>query len=216
MSPSTGAPSWPHALRGGPPPRDWVLTMSLDPISFTRTAVDPERLAVLGALAIQSRTQQELRDVTGLEPRRLGRAVARLQAAGLLAERDGMLCLVHSVLRGLAAGLARAAPPDPTMLVNLSAADAQGISPFFSGRELLEIPASPARRTILLRILIDGFESGRRYTEAEVRWILRRFHPDDAALRRYPVDAGLLGRDNRSATYWRAEDQVLPGPRESA
>ncbi len=53
----------------------------------------------------------------------------------------------------------------------------------------------------------DEFEPGRYYKESEVRRILRKFHPDDAALRRYLVEEGLLSRENRWRTYWRS-----PGP----
>ncbi len=63
------------------------------------------------------------------------------------------------------------------------------------------------RRRAVLRILVDEFEPGRYYSEATVRRILRKFHPDDAALRGYLVEDGFLARDNLSRTYWRS-----PGP----
>ena len=46
------------------------------------------------------------------------------------------------------------------------------------------------------------FEPGVRYREAEVNAILRSFHDDHAALRRYLVDEEFLER--RDAFYWRA------------
>ena len=78
---------------------------------------------------------------------------------------------------------------------------------YFDGDRLVEIPVGPVRRAVVLRILVDEFEPGRYYQESEVRRILRKFHPDDAALRRYLVEEGLLARENGSRTYWRS-----PGP----
>ena len=46
-----------------------------------------------------------------------------------------------------------------------------------------------------------AFEPGRRYPEPEVDAILRSFHDDYPALRRYLVDAALLARER--GEYWR-------------
>ncbi len=51
------------------------------------------------------------------------------------------------------------------------------------------------------------FEPGVRYPEREVDAILRAFHPDHAALRRYLVDEGFLSREN--GEYWRTGGTVV-------
>lgn len=55
----------------------------------------------------------------------------------------------------------------------------------------------------MLRRLVQEFEPGIRYTEAQVNMILGTFHADHATLRRYLVDEGLLDRAPASGTYWR-------------
>jgi hypothetical protein len=50
------------------------------------------------------------------------------------------------------------------------------------------------------------FEIGVRYPEREVDALLRAFHDDYAALRRYLVDEGFLARDH--AEYWRSGGSV--------
>ena len=57
----------------------------------------------------------------------------------------------------------------------------------------------------LTRLALE-FEPGMRYPEREVNQILRRFHPDYAALRRYLVDEGLLSRGE--GEYWRSGGPV--------
>lgn len=69
-----------------------------------------------------------------------------------------------------------------------------------SGR-LVAIPAQRKKRLAVLRWLVEEFQPGRRYTEAEVNRIISRRHPDFATLRRYMVDEELMQR--RRGIYWR-------------
>ena len=66
---------------------------------------------------------------------------------------------------------------------------------------LVAIPAQRKKRLAVLRWLVEEFQPGRRYTEAEVNRIISRRHPDYATLRRYMVDEELMQR--RSGIYWR-------------
>ena len=69
------------------------------------------------------------------------------------------------------------------------------------GEQLVTIPAQRKKRLAVLRYLAEQFKPGERYPESDVNWILGRFHPDFAALRRYLVDEELLSR--RDSVYWR-------------
>ena len=51
-----------------------------------------------------------------------------------------------------------------------------------------------------------SFEPGVRYPEREVDAVLRAWHDDHAALRRYLVDEALLAREN--GVYWRVGGPV--------
>lgn len=124
-------------------------------------------------------------------------------AAGLVREDGGVYTVDDAALRELAATVSRAEPPHPAVLAGLDEDEAAVAARFFKGRRLVEIPAAEGKRRAVLRILADEFEPGRYYAEEEVRRILRRFHPDHAALRRHLVEEGLLLRENRTRTYWR-------------
>jgi hypothetical protein len=67
---------------------------------------------------------------------------------------------------------------------------------------LLAIPAQHKKRMSVLRWLVEDFEPGRRYPEAEINQVIERRHRDCAALRRYLVDEELMQR--RNSIYWRA------------
>ena len=64
------------------------------------------------------------------------------------------------------------------------------------------IPSKHAKRLVVLDHLAQSFEPGARYEEAEVNLVLRRFHDDYAALRRYLVEDGFLTREG--GFYWRS------------
>lgn len=63
------------------------------------------------------------------------------------------------------------------------------------------------RRLAILRYMLEGFESGRTYTEREVNEILNRRHAfqDPAFLRRELVDRGWMRRTRDCREYWRTE-----------
>lgn len=69
-----------------------------------------------------------------------------------------------------------------------------------SGR-LTAIPVQRKKRLAVLRWLVEDFQPGRRYPEAEVNRIIKRRHPDFASLRRFLVDEELMQR--RRSVYWR-------------
>ena len=66
---------------------------------------------------------------------------------------------------------------------------------------LTAIPVQRKKRMAVLRWLVEDFQLGRLYTEAEVNRIITRRHPDFAALRRYLVDEELMQR--KRGVYWR-------------
>jgi hypothetical protein len=67
---------------------------------------------------------------------------------------------------------------------------------FLRDGRLVSIPARPAKRELLLPVILDRcFPDDRPYEEKEVNMRLALLHPDVAALRRYLVDGGLMSRE---------------------
>lgn len=67
---------------------------------------------------------------------------------------------------------------------------------------LRSIPRPGRKRRIVMEYLAVAFEPGVHYPEVQVNAILRAWHDDVAALRRYLVEEGLLSRD--AGEYWRS------------
>ena len=67
--------------------------------------------------------------------------------------------------------------------------------------EVLFIPTQQKELMVILRYMAKDFKPDVKYPESQVNQILRRYHEDTAALRRYMADNGLLKRER--GIYWR-------------
>ncbi len=77
---------------------------------------------------------------------------------------------------------------------------------FMRNGRIVTMPAKRSRRLAVLDRVAQLFEVGVRYEEGEVNLKLRSLHDDYAALRRYLVDEGFLGREH--GMYWRTGGSV--------
>jgi hypothetical protein len=167
-------------------------------------ADDDRRLAV-AALVLGAATLDDVCATTGLDAAAAGRALGRLAASGLVVHGDdGGLFLVHEAFR-------RAARAARTRPVSDEHADepperVKVLQAFVREGRLVSIPSSRTKRLVVLDWLVQTFEPGRRYSEAMVNLVLGQRHPDTAALRRYLVDEGYLGRE--AGEYWRTGGTV--------
>lgn len=71
---------------------------------------------------------------------------------------------------------------------------------------LKSIPTKIRKRLVVLDHVAQEFEPGERYDETSVNNLLRPYHPDVAALRRYLVEEGFL--DRADGVYWRSGGTV--------
>ena len=102
-------------------------------------------------------------------------------------------------------------PPtvDPPVLVDHTTGDEDRerervLRAFVKDGRLQSIPAAHCKRTVILDLLAQDFEPGRRYSEKQVNLVLGKRYADTAALRRYLVDDGFLEREGGGSHYWRS------------
>ena len=79
--------------------------------------------------------------------------------------------------------------------------DTRLLATFVKDGRIVTMPTRRAKRLVVLDHVAQSFEPGRTYPETEVNELLREFHDDVAALRRYLVDEGFL--TSESNVYWR-------------
>jgi hypothetical protein len=80
------------------------------------------------------------------------------------------------------------------------------LATFVQDGRIVTMPTKRAKRLVVLDHVAQAFEPGRTYPESEVNEVLRTFHEDVAALRRYLVDEGFMTRE--AGTYWRTGGTV--------
>jgi hypothetical protein len=186
-------------------PLDRSASTPSTPREILGLLAEEDRLKVVAALALGAATSAEITAATGLGGRQAGRALARLDAGGLV-DRDGAAYRLRvETLRQAAMADSK---PEPA-----GTGEAAGVlARFVRGHRLTSIPTARAKRLVVLDHLAGLFEPGRRYPESEVNEVLGAWYPDYAALRRYLVDEGFLRRGDatdESGTrsvklYWRA------------
>ncbi|HEX8802570.1 MAG TPA: DUF2087 domain-containing protein [Acidimicrobiales bacterium] len=170
---------------------------------------DGDRRRVLAALVLGASTVDDVRLATGLPVRAAATALHRLVDGGLV-ERvggGGHVVLGEAFRRAaIAAALPRPAP-DP-VAGDVPEDQARVLRTYLRGGRLTGIPVQRSKKRVVLDRLAQDFEPGARYTERQVNAMLRRYHDDVAALRRYLVDEGFL--DRAAGEYWRAGG-TIPG-----
>ena len=167
---------------------------------------DGERLRVVAALVLGARSTDDVAAATALPKRKVLEALSRLEAGGLV-ERDkddGSWSFDVGRLTEIAREARPATPPDD--VGDVDARTGTILRTFLRGGRLTQIPSQHAKRQVVLDHICRVFDIGVRYPEKEVNAMLRAFHPDYAALRRYLVDDGFLARENN--VYWRAGGTV--------
>jgi hypothetical protein len=154
-----------------------------------RLLAEPDRLRVLGAVALGARTPDTVVTASGLDPKAALVALRRLREQELVVAEGGALRVDYDRLRELA----RATP---------STVDSGGdtaFRPFLRGDRLVSVPAQQGRRREVLRhVAARCFTPGVDYPETAVNDRLRAWcdggEIDHVTIRRYLVDLRILSR----------------------
>jgi hypothetical protein len=176
-----------------------------DPIlEFAKAMASVERLRVIGALVRGPATQAEIAGQVHLPVREVHDHLDYLVSAGAVREEEGRYRVdeksIESLVKRQFGG--RRAEPE---LGKGESEDVRKILKAYlkSDGTLAQIPMDARKLNVILNFLVEAFAFETTYTEKEVNTILRRFHVDTAALRRYLVDMGFMAREGDGSKYWR-------------
>ncbi len=175
-------------------------------LSFVKAMASAERLRIVGLISQGPKRAVEIADALGVHPSDVTRHLEQLTASSVVHEADGLYVLDEQAIESLARGQFEGKRPiyesededDDVRKVLKNYLKADGT--------LKQIPPMGNKLLVILNFIVDVFDFDTNYTEKEVNTILRRFHLDTAALRRYLVDHGLMARDSYGTKYWRVKD----------
>jgi hypothetical protein len=174
------------------------------PEALVAVLAEPDRVRVFAAVVLGATTLSDVTERTGLAKRTAAAAVRRLSDSGLLVQDNDRLVARLDLFKESTKAYGRervAEPLDPDR------SRAAVLRAFIVDGRLVSIPAAQGKRRVILEHIATAFEPGVRYPEREVNAILRSWHADHAALRRYLVDEGFLEREK--GVYWRIGGPVL-------
>lgn len=178
---------------------------------FFKAMADANRLKIVGLLAQQSYTVEQLAAMLNLGPSTISHHLSRLADAGLVTARPDGHYYYYSLqtehLHSLAQRLLKEdSLTSLTQDVDLAAYDRKVMSSFTDAEgRISAFPSQEKKLLVLLRYAVKAFEPGRRYSEKQVNQILARYNKDTAFLRRNLVGYKLMDREGGGGDYWRLE-----------
>ncbi len=184
---------------------------------FFKALADENRLKMIGILAEQECSVEELAAMLHLKAPTVSHHLAKLKELELVEMRpEGnthVYRLNSEALRNSSKQLLT--PEKMASLVDDVEGDAwerKVLRDFFDGMQLKEIPASRKKRAVILKWFAHQFAEGVLYKESQVNETVKRHHIDAAFWRRELVGANLMQREN--GFYWRVPFKDLPADTE--
>lgn len=178
-------------------------------LEFFKALADANRLRILGLLARQPLTVEQLAEMLGLRPSTVSHHLQYLSHVGLVSARAESYYNVYRLERAALEQMARRLLAQETLPgvaadVDMDAYDRKVIDTFTTpdGR-IKAFPAQRKKFEAILRYVLRAFEPGVRYSEKQVNQLLSQFHEDTATLRRELVGYGWLKRQGGGGDYWR-------------
>lgn len=178
---------------------------------FFKAMADVNRLKILGLLAQEELTVEQLSEMLKLRPSTVSHHLSKLSEVGLVsASASSYYNITQLENVALEAIAKRLLSKDtlPTMAadINKDAYDQKVLSDYSTpDGQLNTIPAQRKKLDVILRHVGQTFTPEVIYSESEVNLILEKFHQDTATLRRELIGMGLLERSSSGRKYWLTE-----------
>ena len=181
-------------------------------LKFFKSLADANRLKILGLLAQEDLSVEQLAVMLNLRPSTVSHHLSKLSEAGLVSAKAisyyNIYQFENKTLEAMAQHLLSKENLSAIAVdVDLDAYDRKVVSDYsLPDGQLKTIPAQRKKLEAILGYISQDFESGTRYNERQVNEILEKYHPDTATLRRELFGAGILARSSGGKEYWRSEE----------
>ncbi len=188
-------------------------TPSDELLNFFKALADANRLKIVGLLAQQPYTVEQLAEMLKLSASTISHHLSMLARTGLVSAKSEQYYNVYSLngdeIQKMARRLlSRDNLPRLAHDVDRTAYDRKVLDAFVRADGTIKtFPAQEKKFQVLLRYVLGAFEPGKRYSEKQVNTLLARYSQDTASLRRGLIEYRLMARDAAAGggTYWRIE-----------
>lgn len=178
-------------------------------INFFKALADANRLKIVGVLAKEDQSVEQIAVMLKLSPSTVSHHLSRLAQAGLVSARpEGYYSVYHLETRYLEKTaqklLSQETMPAIRADIDMDAYDRKVLDNYLApDGSINDFPAQQKKLEAILRYVVQAFEPGKRYSEKKVNEILRRYNEDTARLRRNLVDFRFMDRQGGGGEYWR-------------
>lgn len=180
-------------------------------VTFFKALADSNRLKIVGLLAQQPYSVEELAALLNLKASTISHHLAKLAEVGLVSARADSYYNVYRLDEKALEAKSRSLFSQENLKASVSDVDLDAYDSKVVGDytrkdgSLKTIPAQHKKLEAILRYVVKAFKVGKRYSEKQVNEILSGYHEDYASLRRELVGAGLMKREGGGGEYWREE-----------
>jgi biotin operon repressor len=183
-------------------------------LAFFKALGDANRLKIVGLLARQPHTVEQLSALLDLSASTVSHHLSKLSEAGLVTAKAQSYYNYYRLETGRVEEMARRllsteSLPAVAADIDASAFDRKVVNDYLLPDGTLKtIPSQRKKLLAVLRHIVQSFQPDQRYSEKEVNEILGRYHEDTASLRRELVGSKLMGREGGGGDYWRLDEET--------
>lgn len=183
--------------------------MSDEVVTFFKAFADANRLKIVGLLAQQPYSVEELAALLDLKPSTVSHHLAKLAQIGLVSAKTESYYNVYQLDEKALEIKSRNLFSQENLAASVADVDADAydnkvVKDYVrKDGSLKTIPAQRKKLEAVLRYVVKAFEVNKRYSEKKVNEILSGYHEDTASLRRELVGYGLMKREGGGGEYWR-------------
>lgn len=183
--------------------------MSDEVVTFFKAFADANRLKIVGLLAQQPYSVEELAVLLDLKPSTVSHHLAKLAQIGLVSAKTESYYNVYQLDEKALETKSRNLFSQENLAASVADVDADAydnkvVKDYIrKDGSLKTIPAQRKKLEAVLRYVVKAFEVNKRYSEKKVNEILSGYHEDTASLRRELVGYGLMKREGGGGEYWR-------------
>lgn len=183
--------------------------MSEELVIFFKALSDANRLKIIGLLAQQPYSVEELAALLDLKASTVSHHLSKLSQVGLVSAKADSYYNVYRLDEKALEAKSRSIFSQENLAASVADVDADAYDNKVvrdyvrKDGSLKTIPAQLKKLQAILRYVVKAFKVGKRYSEKQVNEILRGYHEDAASLRRELVGFGLMKREGGGGEYWR-------------
>lgn len=195
------------------------MTETEELLTFFKALADSNRLKIVGLLATQPYTVEQLAALLGLGASTVSHHLSKLAEAGLVTATAQSYYNYYRLESGKIEAMARRLLavenlPEIAGDVDTSALDQKALDYdakvvhdyLLPDGSLKTIPSQRKKLLSVLRYIVKDFDPDSRYSEKQVNEMLKRYHPDTASLRRELIASKLMDREGGTGEYWRIDE----------